>query len=395
MQHELHHIVQSLLGRRHLEEVTGDNLAELVREHPYSPILHLLYSKKLQQSQDPRFAESVAQTALYFSNPHWLHNLLRPKTGREATRALEQAFEEKRAESRAAETTPMVYQRTAWEQPDLRPLPPESAAFSTELQPAPDADDARDIASMQPAEPELVVPEPVEDETVVPEHSIEETAVSETVVTAPAIEESAVPEPILPLSVSPEPVGQETVGADTVMDEPAIPEAVVPVANTAESVGQEPIHTLPGETTRPEQSEPKPGPTPVAAPAADAGLIPLEPLYTIDYFASQGIQLTEEEKQDPLGRKLKSFTEWLKTMKKVHPTRGPIALDLQQEDRIKENAEHSNDQAEVVTEAMAEVYLKQGLKHRAIAVYQKLSLLNPGQSASFAAKIADLNAPQS
>jgi hypothetical protein len=125
------------------------------------------------------------------------------------------------------------------------------------------------------------------------------------------------------------------------------------------------------------------------------GLIPIEPLYTIDYFASQGIQLTDEEKQDPLGKKLKSFTEWLKVMKKVHPEKTKVAMDDKTEVSIKEVAEHSNDRAEVVTEAMAEVYLKQGLKHKALEVYQKLSLLNPALSATFAAKIADLKASES
>ena len=388
MQHELHHIVQSLLGRRHLEEVTGDNLAELVREHPYSPILHLLYSKKLQQSQDPRFAESVAQTALYFSNPHWLHNLLRPKTGREATRALEQAFEEKRQESRPAETIAAADVRSAWEQPDLRQMPQESAAFSAELQPAGEADWEIHNPFEQPGQPEQSVQEEISD-------SREEFVVSPSSETAP--EEANVPTASFTASAQ----------DDTA---PSAGFAQSGAAATA-SASQDETSPSAGSATSEQQTLPEPGeaqetvqPVPETAvkiPMAgtaqpvDAGLIPLEPLYTIDYFASQGIQRTEEEKQDPLGRKLKSFTEWLKTMKKVHPTKAPMALDVQQEDRIKENAEHSNDQSEVVTEAMAEVYLKQGMKHRAIAVYQKLSLLNPGQSASFAAKIADLNAPQS
>ena len=42
-----------------------------------------------------------------------------------------------------------------------------------------------------------------------------------------------------------------------------------------------------------------------------------EPMHMVDYFASQGIKLTEEvQTADKLGKQLKSFTEWLKTMKK-------------------------------------------------------------------------------
>ena len=43
-----------------------------------------------------------------------------------------------------------------------------------------------------------------------------------------------------------------------------------------------------------------------------------EPYHTVDYFASQGIKFREEEKPvDKFSLQLKSFTEWLKTMKKL------------------------------------------------------------------------------
>ena len=41
---------------------------------------------------------------------------------------------------------------------------------------------------------------------------------------------------------------------------------------------------------------------------------------------------------------------------------------------------------------MAEVYLKQGLRDKAIEVYHKLSLQNPTNSGSFAAKIEQIKA---
>jgi DNA-binding SARP family transcriptional activator len=43
---------------------------------------------------------------------------------------------------------------------------------------------------------------------------------------------------------------------------------------------------------------------------------------------------------------------------------------------------------EIITEAMAEVYLKQGLKEKAIEVYNKLSLQNPANKHIFAAKLS-------
>ncbi len=121
-------------------------------------------------------------------------------------------------------------------------------------------------------------------------------------------------------------------------------------------------------------------------------LIPLEPLHTIDYFASQGIKLglNESNGQDKLSLKLKSFTEWLKTMKRIHPEKLDNTPE-QVQTIIQHIAENSNKSNEVLTEAIAEVFARQGLKHKAIAVYEKLSLQNPDKSAYFAAKISKLN----
>ena len=115
-----------------------------------------------------------------------------------------------------------------------------------------------------------------------------------------------------------------------------------------------------------------------------------EPMHMVDYFASQGIKLGEEvQAGDKLGKQLKSFTEWLKTMKKVHTVataEETIKTDL----TVEALAEMSNTENEVITEAMAEVFARQGKTGRAMEVYQKLSLLNPAKSAYFAAKIENL-----
>jgi hypothetical protein len=120
-------------------------------------------------------------------------------------------------------------------------------------------------------------------------------------------------------------------------------------------------------------------------------LIPIEPLYTVDYFASQGIKLTaEEETKDELGQKLKSFTEWLKTMKRIHPDKISKEVDAITNEKIQHIAEFSNEAGDILTEAMAEVYAKQGLRSKAVEVYEKLSLLNPDKRYYFAARIAEL-----
>lgn len=112
-----------------------------------------------------------------------------------------------------------------------------------------------------------------------------------------------------------------------------------------------------------------------------------QPLFASDYFASQGIKLSQEAlPTDKLGKQLKSFTDWLKTMKKVHDSKLPEsneAMDVS----VQTLAEKSNKEEDVITETMAEVYLQQGKRHKAKEIYEKLSLLNPSKIAYFAAKL--------
>ena len=123
---------------------------------------------------------------------------------------------------------------------------------------------------------------------------------------------------------------------------------------------------------------------------ADDALI-FEPLFASDYFASQGIKITEADvnPSDKLGKQLKSFTEWLKTMKKVHVEKLPMPNDSA-DINVQKLAEKSNIDEQILTEAMAEVFAKQNKNYKAIEVYEKLSLLNPSKSAYFAAKIQNL-----
>ena len=116
--------------------------------------------------------------------------------------------------------------------------------------------------------------------------------------------------------------------------------------------------------------------------------IAFEPLHVSDYFTSVGIKLTDEVKPgDKLGKQLKSFTQWLKTMKKVHIEQLQEETAENNDLIIQQMAEKSNKEGETLTEAMAEVLTQQGKIEKAIEVYQKLSLLNPVKSAYFAAKI--------
>jgi hypothetical protein len=116
-----------------------------------------------------------------------------------------------------------------------------------------------------------------------------------------------------------------------------------------------------------------------------------EPFHTVDYFASQGIKLSQEDlTKDKFGKQLKSFTEWLKDMKRIKASEPLATVDTKTENKVQHLADDSINQSDVYTEAMAEVWIKQGNKSKAIEVYNKLSLLNPSKKAYFATQIENL-----
>jgi hypothetical protein len=175
----------------------------------------------------------------------------------------------------------------------------------------------------------------------------------------------------------------EVVAVATVEEQEPIQEtAVEPIeAKDPEPAKFQPFYTI---YTKEEVT-----PEPVIEPVRTEPVL-FQPLYTTDYFASQGIKLSDEVlPTDKLGVQLKSFTEWLKTMKKVHPER-MTQTDQHADEKIQTLAERSNHEQEIVTEAMAEVLIQQGLKQKALEVYEKLSLLSPAKSVYFAAKIEQL-----
>lgn len=118
--------------------------------------------------------------------------------------------------------------------------------------------------------------------------------------------------------------------------------------------------------------------------------ISFEPFHTVDYFASQGIKLQDEKvPQDKLGEQVKSFTQWLRSMKKIY-VEEKKELDPTLEQAVVSIATESNQPTEVMTETMADVLIKQGKLSQAIDLYRKLSLLHPEKSVYFASRIDEL-----
>lgn len=238
-------------------------------------------------------------------------------------------------------------------------LPETGEAAPQEVAPAAETETATPHEEpIQDEEPAYILDEP----DVETKAAVEPEAAGEPAATLPPVEPIAAMPPPEP---SPAPVA-ETPVAET-MD--AAPAAETPDAAPAAE-------------------------TPVAAPATAAPPqdFLFEPYHTIDYFASQGIKLTlEENPVDTLGKQLKSFTEWLKVMRRLPQKDREVVPDRVAEETIQTFAAHSIEGKDVLTETMAEVLAKQGMREKARAVYEKLSLLNPDKRAYFAAKIEQLN----
>jgi hypothetical protein len=127
--------------------------------------------------------------------------------------------------------------------------------------------------------------------------------------------------------------------------------------------------------------------------AKNADSIVFTPYHMVDYFASQGIKLIlEDNPPDQFGKQLKSFTDWLKVMKKLPPQPSSEKEDEKVNEQIRHFAAHSVEERDILTESMAEVLAKQGMYENAIALFQKLSLIYPPKSAYFASRIEQLKA---
>jgi len=114
-----------------------------------------------------------------------------------------------------------------------------------------------------------------------------------------------------------------------------------------------------------------------------------EPFHTIDYFGSQGIKPTKIEQASiaNLEHKVHKFTDWLKQMKRISSSPTDLGTTIEAEKLVSNIAEKSNKIDDIITEAMAAVYVKQGRIDKAINTYEKLSFLNPEKSIYFANQI--------
>ncbi|HEY0680657.1 MAG TPA: hypothetical protein VGD17_20395 [Chitinophagaceae bacterium] len=448
MKMQLEQIVHNLFHTSSLEHVPSERLQEMAKRYPYFSIAHLLLARKLQLENEELFEPQVQKTALYFHDPLWLHWQLDHENKENGfagetfvVNNVEVAETEIRpTEISAAETTEVetyeseisgneTYQAetTGTEAPEVESSGAETYQTETSEAETYTEDEAYTKTEVDIREQEelSVTHQPLTDnneeeefpaEAVVEESSFhtekdfdDETTRVESQVEEPSFhangdikEKQSFNETRDPESVS---IQQVTDQAETFAVNEERPQIFAETEKEQEQFaeqGQDPddtdeVHTGTSAASTSglsEQTAEKLNPLAgklVQTPLHDNAPLAFDAYYTIDYFASQGIKAPAEvQPGDKLGKQLKSFTEWLKTMKRLPQAQTESQTDEREQQTIRQFADGSLVQKEVVTETMAEVLVKQDKKEEAIAIYEKLSLLDPSKSGYFAAKIENL-----
>jgi hypothetical protein len=360
------HSLLDAIFKPHSAGLPVTNQLQLVsREHPYFTAAQFFLLQQMKKD-DAGYPQQAAKTALLFNNPYWLQFQLNQDNEPLA----------------AVKETPVIamYAENSDNDDDAAILVHETKTI------IPETKDQQEEIPSSPAQQEELIAAPAitensdnDDDAAILVHE------TETITTEPELQDK---------EELPTPAQQEELIAATALPEnPDHDKDPAVLLNSPQEPGEIAADdTEQPEDTKTEQEMPSIK-IDLAASIKEAEndhALSFEPMHLVDYFASQGIKLSDDiQTADKLGKQLKSFTEWLKTMKKVHvpdPETGAVTADVS----IQTLAEKSNAEGEIVTEAMAEVFAQQGKTGKAIEVYKKLSLLNPLKSAFFAAKIEQL-----
>lgn len=326
-----------------LKETSKAELEQLVYQYPWFGTAQFLLAAKMKQTDDASASQQIQKATIFFNQPLWFNLQLK-------------RFQKPEAETiTLSETAPSSLKAEEKEQEKFQPDPE-----TDEEKMANDTDAALDAEAT------------IEVETIREE---DYSPVSDAVLDAEAnIEAEVMKEENL------SPVSDAVLDAEVMIEAETVKEEQISPISDA-------VADASAIVTAEEQKEQILS----AAPKADEEpVFTFEPFHTVDYFASQGIKLREDKAaEDKLGQQVKTFTQWLRSMKKIY-VEEKKDIDATEEKAVVSMATESNQQTEVLTETMADVLIKQGKLSQAIDLYRKLSLLHPEKSAYFASRIEEL-----
>ena len=338
MSNRTHALAQQLTGKASVEECSLEEVRQICKRHPYFAAAQFLLVQKLKQTESPDLEEQQQKAVLFFPDPLLFDFFI----------SSDKFYGDEVFSENSIASSPDIAHH-------------ESNIGGT-------AQETKDVALNLPAV------------------DTDNNSVSEGDFDALASKDEK------PLFVQSEPnelnIDRDENAFDTYSQRPGtFEEGAGGVQNTAFEAF---VSNNPEMVSEPETNEAV-NSTDFRQPELPKEELAFEPFHTVDYFASQGIKVTQDSlSNDRLGKQLKSFTDWLKTMKRLPASHIVEQVEIVAEKKVEKLASHSVTESTVITEAMAEVWAKQGNMEKAAETYNKLSLLNPSKKAFFAAKIENL-----
>jgi hypothetical protein len=375
-----------LTGNADLSSTKMEVIEKLVHEYPFFSPGQYLFAAKLKKEDHPLVGSQAMRTALYFTNPHWLQ------------------FQLEALKDPGIDQAPKQELDIAL----LRSIRQKDLEWDEKIN-LPKIEDR-----LEDAEKSFVAPElPNPDISIPTIESVRELikrfeALDKPGTLIPVIRENTPSEPVdYTLSDVPaQEIFDPVFSALNQADQPAEPPVTAAVPDPPASLLPEQEYSEEEYSSRTQHPDQDKSDAKIASilsnqlaefkkPIEKDTELNIEPvqdkLHTIDYFASQGIQIDLSKiPQDKLTTKLRRFTDWLKDMKNHHPNPDDLGVSTEQEKKVAETALISNESKEILTETMAEVLAKQGQIDKAIQLYIKLSFSNPEKTAYFADKIQQL-----
>ncbi|MBC7828476.1 MAG: hypothetical protein H7122_12070 [Chitinophagaceae bacterium] len=417
MENQIDDIVGHLFHKKRLDDVSETELEQFIATYPYFAVGHFLLAKKTQLTFSPRSNEKVAATGVYYHNALWLQWLLDQDLSTDQKKTVIEEFVPHNNNNEVFQEQ-VIDSGTPADLPHAEAVERKENSEATDNDASPQMDHTSPVDELPSASENIMEHLPrIQEEEKVPaydtfndnrefgngaENKFDSSEQDLKVEADQRMYEDDHVNDLSPNSTIPV---EETAPVSDLhtASEPEIEENISSQISEDKQVFLAPETEVGGDAQKnSEEAESRASAASIERTLTTAALIPtkaelekndfsFEPYHTIDYFASQGIKLQQADlSKDKFGKQLKSFTEWLRSMKRLPQAATEANLDEATQQSIQQIAEHSFEEKEIVTETMADVWIKQGNREKAIDTLHKLSLLNPSKSHYFAAKIEQL-----
>jgi len=388
---------QEFIDKSNWEALSIPEIDTLLVQYPYFSFLHLLKARKNKVEGLDQDAVAFKKTTLYFNNIPWL--LYQSNQMPVFSKTVKEEVEENQAIENTYPLLEILDNSNSEEDEKLEDLNTlishESSTLEeettldefefedNEIELTNDSDFITEDNITNPNEVIEAIEEP--DESTAPSEEPEQSEnefkieltndlefVSEDNITNPNEVIEAIEEPIESTPLSDAIEKSET---ELKIEMETILEPSLEIENDADLIQTE--HIL--ETSREDFIE--------------EAIIPIENVYGGDYFTTQGIHIDESEKQEEIKLNFtrNSFKDWLKLMNKIKTEEEIETSKEKNEYPINSLQDIEHQELDIYTETMADIYINQGLKNKAIQIFEKLSLINPSKSAYFTSRINKIN----